>query len=146
MISTALTKSATFVLVAALSLSAPSRAEILTRCTASEGFSCDSPEPMVPEDQHGWVDDGIREGEIPPSIEKEDEIDIIYKDASGMRSMEGEDLEFLILASGDAFLAIAIDTGTPVLEHYFFKLANSGGGTVVLAPLTRVPDSSRRVR
>jgi hypothetical protein len=145
MISTALTKSATFVLVAALSLNAPSRAEILTRCTASEGFSCDLPGPMVPEDQDGWADDGISEGEILPSIEKEDEVDIIYKDASGMRSMEG-DLEFLILPSGDAFLAVATDTGTPVLEHYFFKLANSGGGTVVLAPLARAPDSSRRVR
>jgi hypothetical protein len=88
MVSTVLTKSATFVLVAALSLSAPSRAEILTRRTASEGFSCYSPGPMVPEDQGGWTADGISEDEILPSIEKEDEIDIIYKNSSGMRSME----------------------------------------------------------
>jgi len=37
---------------------------------------------------------------------------------------------FLILPSGDAFLAVATDTGTQVLGYYFLKLANSGAGTV----------------
>jgi hypothetical protein len=76
-------------------------------------------------------------GEI--CAEKEDEVDMIYKDASVMRSAEGKGLDFLILPSGDAFLAVAVDTGTPVLEYYFFKLANSDGGTVVWAPLARAP-------
>ena len=95
---------------------------------------------MVPEDQGAWTDDGINEDEILPSIDKEDEVDIIYKDVSGMHSMEGEGLEFLMLPSGDAFLAVAIDTRTPVLEYYFFKLTNSAGGTVVWAPLAPAPD------
>jgi hypothetical protein len=146
MVSTALAKSATFVLVAALSLSAPSRADILTRCTAAEHFSCYSSRLMAPEEQSDPMNDGTSEGEIVPSIGNEDEADSIYKDASGIRSIEGEDLKFLTLPSDDAFLAVAIDTGTPVLEYYFFKLANSGGGTVVWAPLARAPDSSRRVR
>jgi hypothetical protein len=146
MVSTALTKSATVVLIAALSLSAPSRAETFTRCIASEGLLCYFPGPTIPEDQSGWTDDGINEGKTLPSIEKEDKIDIIYKDASGMCSMEADRLEFLILPSGDAFLVVTTDTRAAVVEHYFFKLDNSGGGTVVWAPLARASDSSRSVR
>jgi hypothetical protein len=143
MVSTTLTKSATFVLVAALPFSAPPRAEILTRCTASEVFSCCFPVPMIPKDQDGRTGDGISEGAI-SSIDKEDELDIIFKDPSDIRSVAVDGPEFLTLPRGDAFLVVAIDTRTPVLEHYFFKLDNSGGETVVWAPLARGLVSSRR--
>jgi hypothetical protein len=110
----------------------PAKAEIVTRCGASNGMGYRLSNGMIPENEKGWQNEEITEGDMLLEIfskDKEEQYNILYRDAISWKSQVEDG--FSIFAFHDInLLIISINPKTAVLQHYVFELDDKGNGQV----------------
>lgn len=114
------------------STASPVFAQVVTRCGTSQGYSYYFSGGYVPADKSGWTEDTISPGSLSLAI-NDDEVDLIFSDATGnARSSKAEGATVQLLAAqatGTIIVISAYPDGA--MEHYFFRLNDSGDGEVV---------------
>ncbi len=106
-------------------------AAVLTRCGGSEGLAFYLPGPAVPQGEAGWSDERIGDGNI-MLVSNGDEVDIIFTDVIGTRSVKASGAETLAMHGAPGrVLVLAIYPNAAIVEHYIFTLDQTGAGNVL---------------
>lgn len=106
-------------------------ATILARCGPSVGQSYYFEAGIVGPGQGGWKKDGFDGGRITAYINDKNQLDILMKDSTGLKSYlaEGYNISLVNLSKEDrAFLLTAY--GQEFSETYLFKVNDLGVGTL----------------
>ncbi|KQO78116.1 hypothetical protein ASF36_13865 [Methylobacterium sp. Leaf90] len=106
-------------------------ATILARCGPSVGQSYYFEAGVVGPGQGGWKKDGFDGGRITAYINDKDQLDILMKDGTGLKSYlaEGYKISLVSLSKEDrSFLLSAYGQG--FAETYLFKVNDLGVGTL----------------
>lgn len=104
---------------------------IIARCGPSVGQSYYFEAGIVGPGQGGWKKDGFDGGRITAYINDKDQLDILMKDAAGLKSYlaEGYKISLVSLSKEDrSFLLSAYGQG--FAETYLFKVNDLGVGTL----------------
>jgi hypothetical protein len=118
--------------VVLLMLCAGVRAQTVTECGRSEGYSYYFAGGLIPADKGGWRKDGIDGGRIILNL-LNGEIDLLMKNATGSTSSVknvdgGKIIPRQTNSNGLIAFTVFYDRGTT--EDYVFQLDNRGDGTV----------------
>jgi len=121
-----------YAIVAMLLIGAPAEAAtILARCGPSTGQSYYFEAGIVGPGQGGWKQDGFAGGRITVYINNQNQLDLLQKDSTGLKSYlkEGYKVNLVELSQQDrAFLISA--AGANFIETYLFKVNDYGVGTL----------------
>jgi hypothetical protein len=103
--------------------------EVITVCGASAGYGYYS-EPQ----QHGWVEDGIKDGTLTVLRDATGAYDVITKDRRTTFSARDDGAQVVkVNGSDDLRFALVVVYPLPVSEIYQFSLDQRGRGTLIWA-------------
>jgi hypothetical protein len=108
------------------------RAQTLTECGKSDGYSYYFAGGLVPADKGGWGKDGISGGRIILNYIN-GEIDLLIKDAVRTASVKQDGAKIIPRqTNSNGLIALTVFyEGEGATEDYVFQLDNRGDGTVV---------------
>ncbi|MBY0257478.1 hypothetical protein [Methylobacterium sp.] len=106
--------------------------QILARCGPSTGQSYYFEGGIVGPGQGGWKPDGYANGRITALLNESEQVDIIFRDADGTRSLLRDGMKVALTSFDEASLSFIVSTySNKVSGSYLFKMNKLGVGTVV---------------
>lgn len=106
-------------------------ATILARCGPSVGQSYYFEGGVIGPGHGGWKPDGYENGRITAYINDKNEVDILLKDATGLKSYLSQGYKVEVVAVQESERALLINASGPnFTESYLFKTNKLGVGTL----------------